>query len=434
MGCIPSSQRKSSAPETKPAQPTQPTETNEMPESQHKLLHKLIRPARYSEGAERPSFSAAYARAARRYGFETGQYAGFAKRNNLVVKVKGIDNKETEHEVPADGIQNGTPGITLNLDFDTGSSDLWVWRYGISLASTWNPSNPGDIPSTEFARASRYPGHHVFDPSKSSTAKKATGTWNISYGDGSSASGNVYTDSVKIGDIVVPGQAVELASKLSSSFLQDNGNDGLLGLAWPTINTVHPHGVKTPVENMIEKNLIDLPLFTVKLTRGDEPGFYSFGYIDPNVTSDAITYTTVDNSQGFWQVPSETYTINGSNLDRSGNTTILDTGTTLCLVADSVVEAIYKSIKGAEYDNQEGGWKYPSGAQVPEVAFAVGDKLYKINSEDFGFGPADEGYIFGGIQSRGDLDFDIFGDVFLKSVYVVFNQGEKTVGLAQRDD
>jgi hypothetical protein len=30
--------------------------------------------------------------------------------------------------------------------------------------------------------------------------------------------------------------------------------------------------------------------------------------------------------------------------------------------------------------------------------------------------------------------FDILGDVFLKSVYVVFNQGEQTVGVAQRDD
>ena len=111
--------------------------------------------------------------------------------------------------------------------------------------------------SSEIAHATRYTGHNIYDPSKSSTAKKAKGSWNISYGDGSSASGNVYSETVTVGDIAIPGQAVELAEKLSSSFLQDGGNDGLLGLAWPAINTVSPKAVATPVENMISKKLIN---------------------------------------------------------------------------------------------------------------------------------------------------------------------------------
>ena len=37
-------------------------------------------------------------------------------------------------------------------------------------------------------------GHHVYNPKKSPTAKVMTGSkWNISYGDGSYASGVVYT-------------------------------------------------------------------------------------------------------------------------------------------------------------------------------------------------------------------------------------------------
>ena len=70
-----------------------------------KKLKQLIRPDIYKDS--RPSFYAAYARAARRYGFETGRYAGFAKRNNVVVKVRGHDDKSTDHEVPAESIQNG---------------------------------------------------------------------------------------------------------------------------------------------------------------------------------------------------------------------------------------------------------------------------------------------------------------------------------------
>ncbi|KAI0692181.1 acid protease [Cerioporus squamosus] len=409
MGCLPSEPFSSSS---------KPTAAN------MQKLQPLVRPAKY-QGGKGPSFSAAYARAARRYGFETGRNAGFAKRNNVVVKVKSKHDKETDHEVPAESIQNGleyvvpvkigTPGVTLNLDFDTGSSDLWVW-------------------SSELANASRYKGHNVYNPAKSSTAKKASGSWNISYGDGSSASGNVYTDTVTVGDIAIPGQAVELAEKLSSSFLQDGGNDGLLGLAWPSINTVSPKPVATPVENMINKKLIDPPVFTVKLGRGDEAGFYSFGFIDDSVTSDTITYTPVDNSQGFWQVPSTSWTLNGKTKERSGNTTILDTGTTLLLVSDDVVDELYGAIEGAEFDNEQGGYKFPSSATLPDVSFAVGDKLYKVSGKDLAFSDAGDGYTFGGIQSSGNLGFDIFGDIFLKNVYVVFDQGEKRVGLAQRTD
>ena len=117
------------------------------------------------------------------------------------------------------------------------------------------------------------------------------------------------------------------------------------------------------------------------------------------------------------------------------------------------------TIEGATYDDEQGGYKFPTDATVPDVEFAVGDALYKVNAKDIAFGDAGDGYMFGGIQSRGNLDFDIFGDVFLKSVYVVcewpfpfslfgsgnfgvpvliypvsVNQGEQTVGLAQRDD
>lgn len=112
-------------------------------------------------------------------------------------------------------------------------------------------------------------------------------------------SGNVFTDVVAIGDISIPNQAVELAEKLSSSFEQDGGSDGLLGLAWPSLNTVKPKQQATPVENMINQNIIspvsvqfrhftvynsylscNQALFTANLDRGDNNGFYTFGVID----------------------------------------------------------------------------------------------------------------------------------------------------------
>lgn len=80
-------------------------------------------------------------------------------------------------------------------------------------------------------------GHNYYDPSHSSTYQALSGyTWSISYADGSGASGQVGTDTVTIGGTTVQTQAVELASTASSSFLQGS-NDGLVGLAFSSINT-----------------------------------------------------------------------------------------------------------------------------------------------------------------------------------------------------
>jgi hypothetical protein len=332
--------------------------------------------------------------------------------------------------VPAEDQQNdslylapvsiGTPAQTLYLDFDSGSSDLWVW-------ST-------ELPAATQAQATG-PTHAVFNSKKSSTYKAQTGsTWNISYGDGSSASGDVGTDNVTLGGITIKNQAVELAKTMSSSFVSGAGS-GLLGLAWGSINTVAPTPVATPVANMITQ--ADIPktaeLFTAYLGSwrdASEPdkgeSFYTFGYIDPAVLTAAgvaaPSYAPVDNSQGFWQFASASYSINGKTTAVAGNTAIADTGTTLALVSDAVVKAIYAAIPGSKYDSSQQGYVFPTSvtaAQLPTVSFAVGNNLFYVQKEALAFADAGTGYVYGGIQSRGSNPFDILGDVFLKGVYAV---------------
>lgn len=147
--------------------------------------------------------------------------------------------------------------------------------------------------STELSSSVQH-GHNVFNPSKSTSWKPLSGlSWKISYGDGSSASGDCGSDVVSIGGLNVENQCVELAKTLSSAFAQGTG-DGLLGLAFPEINTVMKGSSSdpqpTPVVNMITQKDIpqDAELFTCALYSerdGNEKSFYTFGYIDQDLVT-----------------------------------------------------------------------------------------------------------------------------------------------------
>jgi len=45
---------------------------------------------------------------------------------------------------------------------------------------------------------------------------------------------------------------------------------------------------------------------------------------------------------------------------------------------------------------------------------------------------AKTGFIYGGIQSRGTMTFDILGDTFIKGIYAIFDQGNKQFGAVPR--
>ncbi len=272
----------------------------------------------------------------------------------------------------------------------------------------------------------------MFDPKKSKSFKGTSGSsWRITYGDGSSASGSVGTDNITIGGLTVENQSIELAKTLSPQFISGVG-DGLLGLGFCSINTVTPKPVATPVENMIAQS--DIPktseLFTAYLgSYKDEndvdrgASFYTFGYIDQVALGGQTPwYCPIDNSNGFWQFKSITASVGSKKIIRAGNTAIADTGTTLALVDDALCAAIYYAIPGARYDSNQQGYLFPSNTtldKLPVVSFDVGGKEFAIQKEDLAFAPAGKNMTYGGVQSRGDLPFDILGDTWLKGIYAV---------------
>lgn len=110
-------------------------------------------------------------------------------------------------------------------------------------------------------------GHAVYDPTTSGEELEGS-SWEISYGDGSGAAGNVYADKVVVGGVTATAQAVEAATSVSSAFTQDTDNDGLLGLAFSSINTVEPTSQKTFFDTVGDS--LAKKLFAVTLKQGEE--------------------------------------------------------------------------------------------------------------------------------------------------------------------
>ncbi|RKU39905.1 hypothetical protein DL546_001146 [Coniochaeta pulveracea] len=301
-------------------------------------------------------------------------------------------------------------GQTLNLDFDSGSSDLWVFNTQLGAKST--------------------SGHQVFDPTQSSTFKMINGaSFSISYGDGSGAAGNVGTDTVVIGGATVTSQAIELATAVSQSFVQDTANNGLVGLAFSKLNTVKPQQQKTFFDNVMPS--LTEPVFTADL-RKNAVGAYEFGRIDTSKFTGDMAWIPVNTTQGFWQFATSGFAVGtGQQTTTATAQAIADTGTTLMLVSQEVADGYYSQVDGAVNDAQVGGFTVPCDATLPDLVVDVAG-IYQatIKGDDIVFAQVQGNTCFGGVQGT-TSSLQIWGDIFFKSQFVAFNGGNNTLGMAQ---
>ena len=99
---------------------------------------------------------------------------------------------------------------------------------------------------------------------------------------------------------------------------------------------------------------------------------------------------------------------------------------------DAVVNDYYSQVRNAQYNTTYGGYIFPCSTSLPSFTVTINgyDAVVPGNLINFIAVTTDSPICYGGIQSSAPTSFSIFGDIFLKSQYVVFDASVPQLGFA----
>ncbi|CAF3742592.1 unnamed protein product [Rotaria socialis] len=295
-------------------------------------------------------------------------------------------------------ISIGTPPQNFLVDFDTGSSDLWI---------------PSSLCQASCGSFNKY------NSSMSSTYVANGANFSVVYGDGTGAAGFLSIDTV--------------------TGMSGRANDGLLGLAYPDLAVDRGRPV---FYNMWNQSLIPQPIFSFYLNPDINATFGGeliFGGVDASKYTGSITYVHVS-TEGFWEFPLDSVYLGSTNIS-SSTYAIADTGTAL-IRAPSAAFNLLNSILGATYDPTTKFYavncRSGSLSSFPNITFTINNTAFiltpvqyllvvKISSSQYICYSVLT--LSNAIDSNGNHVW-VLGDFFLYRFYSVFDIINNQVGFA----
>ena len=272
-------------------------------------------------------------------------------------------------------ISIGTPRQPFIIDFDTGSSDLWV--------------------TSSSCNSNLCQGKNKYDHSKSNTSKVESGTFSVQYSDNSTVKGGIYTDTVFVGGIEVKNQYFGAATELAPIF-QNEPEDGLvhphpflvgsffhsfpprlLGMAFPSVSTL---GKPSFIQTAMQQKVISGVFAFFLASSGSE---LHLGGTNSKYYSGSIEYHPVVNlanhsQPSYWQIGNAEIEVKGQTVASSFKT-IIDSGTTIVFGPPGPVKQLFDKIGGQAMTGQMAGfYEFPCNS-TSEVSFNWGGKTWALS-------------------------------------------------------
>ncbi|KAK4143825.1 aspartic peptidase domain-containing protein [Dichotomopilus funicola] len=344
----------------------------------------------------------------------------------------GLDNEETLYFING---TIGTPPHAVRLHLDTGSSDLWVNTPASQLCTSGN---------SPCAYAGTYAAN------TSSTYQYIASNFNISYVDGSGASGDYVSDTVTIGSQKI--DRLQFGVGYSSTNAQ-----GILGIGYP-LNEVQVNRARLkPYDNLpaqlVAEGVIRSKAYSLWLNDLDaSTGNILFGGVDTEKFTPPLRSLPVESASSVHAEFMLTLTslhLNDRALGPSPNLAIavlLDTGSSLTYLPDPLVADLYAAV-GAVFNTDANAAYVPCSLArntTTQLGFTFSEPTIWIGMDElvldlvtssgrrptfsdgtpaclFGIGPA---------GSAGSGNTFVLGDTFLRSAYVVYDLDNNQIALA----
>ncbi|CAD6932515.1 unnamed protein product [Tilletia controversa] len=282
----------------------------------------------------------------------------------------------------------GQPAQSMLVDFDTGSADTLV--------------NPG-----------------AYRPEASSTSVRTSRRFSTAYGDGTSADGFVYRDTVQIGGLRAPSAAIGLADLQFLDPTREGGNQGISGMAFQNISAFNLPGF---FDSLRSAGVLSNPIFTFRLA--ETGSSLTLGGYNRADISGSVTWLPVDPSNGFWVVPGQ---VNGFGPIAS---TIIDTGTTAIVAPVADALTLFRNL-GMQVRRQSqqvyGAFQCSS---PPAVTFTYGGKRVTLTGSSQTLGTDTDGSCISTIVGQDGVGAWVVGDAFLRNTISIFDKGRNRFGLA----
>lgn len=413
----------------------------------------------------------------KRYGrtYEDSSPNRLRKRQDGTVELD-LKNRQNFYSV---NLEVGTPSQEVVVLLDTGSSDLWITGAGnpYCKASTRN-AELGEVTEDDLGSeimswitgggvgtyGSQIPTatttsanggssatidcseYGTFNKNNSRTFRSNESAFDISYGDGSFASGVWGTDDISVGGLNVSNVSIAVANETNSSV-------GVLGIGLAGLESTYSSsqssvsGDRRMYANfpmvLKERGMIKKNVYSLYLNSPDaSSGSILFGAVDTSkYDGDLYTVPILNQykNQGVSAPLQFDVTLQGMGMKNGSSQTtftttpipaLLDSGTTLAYFPQEVIELMASELD-ARYSNTIGYYVMPcpSSDDDTNIVFDFGGFHINGNLSDFILERQAGSCVLGVLPMSGDSA--ILGDLFLVNAYVVYDLENYEISMAQ---